>query len=169
LDKSEEETGGAPFRHQHQPGNGTSWEHRKPPMELEALTALEDIEGLLRLHTTVGKKKQRQYKPSKVQGWLEHILWEIKAFLNLYMGTKSLVKGQWITASKLAVQSLCKSTDWAARKLHKMQKTLFLLENYRNRHMGVGIPQDLMKTRNLSPFTYSQRASTSRRQILWNI
>jgi len=51
LDESEEEIGGAPsFRHQHlpgPPGDGTLWEHHKLPMELEALIALEDIEGWL--------------------------------------------------------------------------------------------------------------------------
>ena len=37
-------------------GKGTSWDHRKPPTELQALDALDEIQGLLRpLHP--GKNK----------------------------------------------------------------------------------------------------------------
>ena len=109
LEDSTDEETGLSYRHQHQPGVGTSWEHRKPPTELEALTTLPDIEDLLRPHKIVWKKKRKIYKSSTVHGWPEHILREIAAFLNLYTGAKSSVRCQWIPASKLAVQSLGKS------------------------------------------------------------
>ncbi|KAF8881271.1 hypothetical protein CPB84DRAFT_1751214 [Gymnopilus junonius] len=43
--------------------SGTSWEHRKPPTELEALEALEELQGLLRPRREPGKgKKQSESK-----------------------------------------------------------------------------------------------------------
>ena len=120
-DSSDEETG-LSFRHKHQPGVGISWENHKPPTELEALTALKDVEDMLRPYKIVGEKKRKEYQPSTVHGWPERILRQIMAFLNLYMGAKSSVKGQWIPASKLAVQSLGKSTNWASRKLRENAK-----------------------------------------------
>lgn len=76
-------------------GKGTSWDHRKPPSELQAMDALDEIQSLLR---PIRPGKQKRYMESKIEAWGKKVLKELKAFLNLFTGANSKVKGQWMEA-----------------------------------------------------------------------
>ena len=107
------------FRHQPERGVGTSWEHRKPPTELQALDALTEIDSLLRPKY---EGIQKRYKESSLKGWSKRVLGEIRTFLNLFTGDNSNVKGKWMEASKQAAQSLGKPTDHKSRSLRETAK-----------------------------------------------
>ena len=104
------------FRHRPERGVGTSWEHRKPPTELQALDALSEIDGLLRPRY---EGMQKRYKESSLNGWSKRVLGEIRTFLNLFTGDNSNVKGKWMEASKQAAQALGKATDHKSRSLRE--------------------------------------------------
>ena len=88
---------------------GKSWEDQKPPSELQALEALDEIKSLLRPQRE--GKSQNRYKASTVEGWCSNILREIQSFLNLFMGEQSTTKGQWTKASEQAAQSLGQASE----------------------------------------------------------
>lgn len=98
---------------------GTSWTCRKPPTELQASAALEELENILR-PKRVGK--QKRYKESSEQGWALNLLQRIQMMLNLYTSTKSKVKGQWMEASLQASQACGKHSKYAAEKLREKAK-----------------------------------------------
>ena len=95
-------------------GQGTSWDHRKPPSELAALEALEEIDGLLHPRR---EGRQKRYKESTLKGWSRKVLDDVRAFLNLFTGSKSKVRGQWMEASKEAAQACGNPTNYKERKL----------------------------------------------------
>ena len=76
-----------------------SWEHRKPPTELQALDALNEIKELLRPQYS---GHQKWYKELKIPRWGQNILGQLKIFLMLFMGANSKVKEKWMEASKEA-------------------------------------------------------------------
>ena len=106
---------------------GKSWEDRKPPSELQALEALDEIKSLLRPEKE--RKSQKWYKASTVRGWSSNILKKIQSFLNLFTGEKSATKkGQWIKASEQATQSLGQVSK-NAQNSAKLCKEIYCYEN----------------------------------------
>lgn len=106
-------------------GAGTSWEHRKPPTELQALDALDEIKALLRPQydgPSDKQRKQRRYKESTVKGWTGSVLRAVQCFLNLFAGEKSTTKGEWTKSSEQASQCLGKTSAYAPKKLREQAK-----------------------------------------------
>ena len=104
---------------------GTSWEHRKPPTELQALDALDEIRGLLRPEREVlqGKRpKQKRYMASKINGWSSTILKNVQYFLNLFTGDNSKTKGQWTQASEQEAAALNQRSKNAPKTLREHAK-----------------------------------------------
>ena len=99
---------------------GKSWKDRKPPSELQALEALDEIKGLLRPERE--GKSRGWYKGSTVKGWSGNILRKIQSFLCLFMGEKSATKGQWTKASEQAAQSLGQPSKNAPKTLRNYAK-----------------------------------------------
>lgn len=87
---------------------------------MQALDALDEVQGLLRGEQYGGKKKS--YKKSTVKGWGSQILRGLKALFHLYTGEKSAVKGQWIPASQQAAQAVGSGTSYASTQLRKQAK-----------------------------------------------
>ena len=100
-------------------GQGTSWKHRKPPTEIQAIDALNEIQNLLRPRRS---GRQKQYKESKVQKWGQKILGQLEIFLNLFTGANSNVKGKWMEASKEAAIATGRPTDHQERRLREEAK-----------------------------------------------
>ena len=104
---------------------GIPWEQRKPPTELEALEALDEIRGLLRPERERGKvpegqkQKQRRYKASKINGWSSSILKNVQCFLNLFTSDNSKTKGQWTQSSEQAAAALNQKAKMAPKTLRE--------------------------------------------------
>ena len=106
-------------------GVGTSWEQRRPPTELEALDALDEIKSLLqpeRQGPNGKRQTQKQYMASKVQGWSHAVLKNVQLFLSLFTGKKSKTKGQWTRSSEQAAASINRTSKNAPKALREHAK-----------------------------------------------
>ncbi|KAK6984469.1 hypothetical protein R3P38DRAFT_3452336, partial [Favolaschia claudopus] len=82
---------------------GTPWDDRKPPTQVMALEAYEDIQLLLFIPSVPGKRKRTV--PKKINGWERRHLEQISSHLSLYTDKNSKTRGQWTESSVQAAVS----------------------------------------------------------------
>ncbi|KAJ3506528.1 hypothetical protein NLJ89_g6819 [Agrocybe chaxingu] len=103
-------------------GVGRPWEERKPPSELQALDALEELEGLLRPRYE-NNKNQKRYKQSKVSGWTKSVLEYVRTMLRFFTLDQSETKGEWGKSAKLASAATGKSARTIKEKAREFIRT----------------------------------------------
>lgn len=90
---------------------GILWAERRPPTEVAAKTALDDLEKLLR---PPRGPRSKGYKEPEMDGWSRRHLEAIATFLKLYTAAGSSVQGQWMKASEQA--ALAHHGNWRKKK-----------------------------------------------------